>query len=159
MGALAGQIEFIEQPVDANDRGGLAALASQGVVPVMADEAVLGPDQAQELMDRGLRLLCVKLMKSGGLSPAIRLCDLAGERGARIMIGCMDELPISMAGAAHLALSHPAVAYADLDGHIGMQQKVASGGLEIRGGRVRVGGAPGLGVQVDPPRLGEFRVF
>jgi len=159
MRALAEEIEFIEQPVDAGDLDGLAALAAAGVVPVMADEAVLGPDQARELMDRGLRLLCVKLMKSGGLSAAVRLCDLARQRGARVMIGCMDELPISMAGAAHLALSHPAVGYADLDGHIGMRQRVASGGLEIRSGRVSVSGRPGLGVQVDEDRLDPFRVF
>jgi len=159
MGALAGEVEFLEQPVAADDLDGLAALAAEAVVPVMADEAVLGPEQAQELMDRGLRLLCVKLMKSGGLSAAARLCDIAQEHGARVMIGCMDELPISIAGAAHLALSHPAVGYADLDGHIDMLQEVARGGLEIRSGRVSVTGAPGLGVQIDERKLEEFRVF
>ncbi len=75
------------------------------------------------------------------------------------MVGCMDELPISMAGAAHLALSHPAVAYADLDGHVDMVQRVAAGGLEIEGGRVSVTGAPGLGVRVDERRLDGFRVL
>ncbi len=159
MGALVEEIEFLEQPVDASDLDGLAALAAVAVVPVMADEPVLGPDEAREVMRRGLRLVCVKLMKSGGLSAAARLCDLAQEHDARVMIGCMDELPISMAGAAHLALSHPAVAYADLDGHIGMVQRVATGGLEIRSGRVFVGTAPGLGVQVDERQLEEFRVL
>jgi L-alanine-DL-glutamate epimerase-like enolase superfamily enzyme len=159
MGALAEEIELIEQPVDAGDLDGLAALAAEAVVPVMADEPVLGPDQAREVMGHGLRLVCVKLMKSGGLSAAARLCDIAQEHGARVMIGCMDELPISMAGAAHLALSHPAVAYADLDGHIGMVQGVATGGLEIRSGRVSVSTAPGLGVQVDERELEEFRVL
>jgi L-alanine-DL-glutamate epimerase-like enolase superfamily enzyme len=111
------------------------------------------------VLRRGLRLVCVKLMKSGGLSAAARLCDIAHEHGARVMIGCMDELPISMAGAAHLALSHPAVAYADLDGHIGMVPRVATGGLEIRSGRVSVTTTPGLGVQVDERQLEEFRVL
>jgi L-alanine-DL-glutamate epimerase-like enolase superfamily enzyme len=159
MRALAGEIEFLEQPVAAGDLDGLAALAAEAVVPVMADEPVLGPDEAREVMSRGLRLVCVKLMKSGGLSAAVRVCDIAREHGARVMIGCMDELPISMAGAAHLALSHPAVVYADLDGHIGMVQRVATGGLEIRNGRVFVTAAPGLGVRVDEDRLEEFRVF
>jgi L-alanine-DL-glutamate epimerase-like enolase superfamily enzyme len=159
MGALAEEIEFIEQPVDAADLDGLAALAAEATVPVMADESVRGIEEAREVMGRGVRLLCVKLMKSGGLSAAVRLCDLAMEHGARVMIGCMDELPISMAGAAHLALSHSAVAYADLDGHIDMVQRVAAGGLEIRGGRVFVTAAPGLGVQVDEQQLEEFRVL
>lgn len=159
MAALAGEIEFIEQPVDAGDLDGLAELAADGSVPVMADEPVLGSDQAEEVMRRGLRLLCVKLMKSGGLSEAARVCDLALRRGARVMIGCMDELPIGMAGAAHLALSHPAVGYADLDGHIGMLQRVATGGLEIRNGRVSVAAAPGLGVRVEERELDRFRVL
>ena len=159
MRALAEEIEFIEQPVDAGDLDALAALAADAAVPVMADEPVLGPDQADQVMRRGLRLVCVKLMKSGGLAAAVRVCDLAQRYGARVMIGCMDELPISMAGAAHLALSHPAVAYADLDGHVGMVQRIASGGLEIRSGRVSVTTTPGLGVQVDERELDAFRVF
>lgn len=159
MRALAGEIEFIEQPVDAGDLDGLAALVPEAAVPVMADEPVLGPDEAQEVLGRGLRLVCIKLMKSGGLAAAVRVCELAQEHGARVMVGCMDELPISMAGAAHLALSHPAVAYADLDGHVGMVQQFAAGGLEIREGRVSVGAVPGLGVRVDEDRLDEFRVL
>jgi L-alanine-DL-glutamate epimerase-like enolase superfamily enzyme len=159
MGALAGEIEFIEQPVDARDLDGLAALATDPVVPVMADEAVLGPEEAAAVMSRGVKLVCVKLMKSGGLIGAARVCDVAREHGARVMVGCMDELPISMAGAAHLALSHPAVAYADLDGHIGMVQRVATGGLEIREGMVSVTTAPGLGVRVDEDQLEKFRIF
>jgi len=159
MRALAEEIEFIEQPVGADDLDGLAVLASDGVVPVMADEPVLGPVQAREVMRRGLRLVCVKLMKSGGLAAAARVCDVAQEHGARVMIGCMDELPISMAGAAHLALSHPAVAYADLDGHLDMVQRVATGGIEIRGGRASVTATPGLGVRVDEGELDPFRVL
>jgi L-alanine-DL-glutamate epimerase-like enolase superfamily enzyme len=159
MGALAGEIEFIEQPVDAADLDGLAALAADAAVPVMADEPVLGPDQAEELVRRGLRLVCVKLMKSGGLAAAARVCDVARQRGARVMIGCMDELPISMAGAAHLALAHPAVTYADLDGHIDLVQDVATGGLEIHDGRVSVTAESGLGVRVDEGQLEKLRVL
>jgi L-alanine-DL-glutamate epimerase-like enolase superfamily enzyme len=36
---------------------------------------------------------------------------------------------------------------------------VARGGLEIRGGRVSVTAAPGLGVEVDERELEELRVF
>jgi L-alanine-DL-glutamate epimerase-like enolase superfamily enzyme len=159
MEALAGEIEFIEQPVDARDLDGLAALAADGTVPVMADEPVLGPEEADEVMRRGVRLVCVKLMKSGGLAAAKQVCDLARQRGAQVMMGCMDELPISMAGAAHLALSHPAVAFADLDGHVDMVQRVATGGLEVTGGSVSITGAPGLGVHVDESQLDGFRVL
>ncbi len=159
MRALAEEIEFLEQPVAAADLDGLAALAGEAILPVMADEPVLGPREADQVLGRGLKLICVKLMKSGGLASAVKVCDLAQRCGARVMVGCMDELPISMAGAAHLALSHPAVAYADLDGHIGMVQEFVTGGLEIREGRVSVGAAPGLGVRVDEGRLDEFRVL
>ena len=71
----------------------------------MADEPVFGPDQADAVMRRGLRLLCVKLMKSGGLATAARVCDLAQQYGARVMIGCMDELPISMEDAIRARLA------------------------------------------------------
>ena len=124
----------------------------------MADESVVTEQQAAAALAAGVRLLNVKLMKHGGIAPARRICDMALARGARVMIGCMDELPISMAAAACLALSHPAVAFADLDGHLDLDQNITSGGIFINDGIVTVSGAPGLGVSVDESALEPFAV-
>ena len=75
------------------------------------------------------------------------------------MIGCMEELPVSMAAAACVALSQPAVRYADLDGHLDMIQDFASGGIFVAGGQATVSDRPGAGVSVDEHKLAPFLVF
>jgi L-alanine-DL-glutamate epimerase-like enolase superfamily enzyme len=59
----------------------------------------------------------------------------------------MDESRVSMAAAAHLALGLHNVVYADLDGHIDLLEDVATGGIILEDGLVRVGPAPGLGLE------------
>lgn len=152
---LAEDIELIEQPIDAKDIDGLAKLASELPIPVVADESVLTAADALEAFRKGIPVVNVKLMKTGGIAEAIRICDIAGMMGGKVMVGCMDEIPISMAAAAHLALSRPAVAYADLDGHIDLDQHVASGGINIEKGMASVTGRPGLGVEVRKKYLRE----
>ena len=45
----------------------------------------------------------IKLMKVGGITPAIRMLNLAKERGLRVMLGCMIETSIGTTAMAHLA--------------------------------------------------------
>jgi len=86
------------------------------------------------------------LMKTGGITGALKANSVAEARGIGVMIGCMDESRISMAAAAHLALALHNVVCADLDGHLDVIEDVAAGGLAIEDGLVRVGDAAGLGV-------------
>ncbi len=148
-------IEFIEQPTAAKDRETLVALASESPIPVMADESALDAKDALELFQAGVPLVNIKLMKCGGVREALRICDIALTLGKKVMIGCMDELPLSMAAAAAVALAHPAVAYADLDGHIDLEQRVAAGGIIIDNGFVSVTERPGLGVEIRKQYLKE----
>jgi L-alanine-DL-glutamate epimerase-like enolase superfamily enzyme len=45
----------------------------------------------------------VKLMKVGGLSPAMRIVHRARELGMGVMLGCMIETSIGTTAMAHLA--------------------------------------------------------
>jgi L-alanine-DL-glutamate epimerase-like enolase superfamily enzyme len=47
-------------------------------------------------------------MKTGGMSNAIRIADIAGIYGVPCMIGCMIESSISVAAAVHLAVAKSA---------------------------------------------------
>ena len=157
--ALAGEILFLEQPGPKEDRDLLEALCAESPVPIMADEPVMTTQDAVDIFRRGAPLICVKLMKSGGVAPAVKLCELAQSLGRGVMIGCMEELPVSMAAAACVALSQPAVRFADLDGHLDMIQDYAAGGIFVRDGDATVSNAPGAGVAVDETRLEPFCVY
>jgi L-alanine-DL-glutamate epimerase-like enolase superfamily enzyme len=55
----------------------------------------------------------VKLMKCGGLRPALRQIAAANAHGLDVMLGCMVESWAGIAGSCQIA---PLVDYADLDG-------------------------------------------
>lgn len=139
-------IDFIEQPVPARDLEALRELRARLPIPLMADESVL---DAADLLITPAPLANLKLMKTGGITGALKANAVAEARGIKTMIGCMDESRISMAAAAHVALALNNLTYADLDGHLDIVDDLASGGLMIEQGMVRVDEAPGLGISVS----------
>ncbi len=136
-------IAFIEQPVAARDLEALREVCRRSPVSVMADESVL---DAADVLLTPAPLVNLKLMKTGGITGALKANAVAEARGIRAMLGCMDESRVSMAAAAHLALALENIAYADLDGHLDLIEDVSSQGIFLVGGLVRTCALPGLGV-------------
>lgn len=139
-------IAFIEQPLNATDLEGMRELCRRAPIPVMADESVLN---ATDALLTPAPLINLKLMKTGGITGALKANAVAEARGIRTMLGCMDESHISMAAAAHLALALHNFAYADLDGHLDILEDVASGGIFVTDGFVHVGAEAGLGITAE----------
>ena len=42
--------------------------------------------------EKGADLINIKLMKTGGIHEAVRICDAADQFGVKCMIGCMLEV-------------------------------------------------------------------
>ncbi|MBS1787781.1 MAG: dipeptide epimerase [Acidobacteria bacterium] len=139
------RIEFIEQPVAATDLDALREVCQRSPIPVMADESVLS---AADVLNTPAPLVNLKLMKTGGITGALKANAVAEARGIRAMVGCMDESRVSMAAAAHFALAMNNVVYADLDGHIDIIDDVAEKGILIEDGFVRTNHEAGLGLEV-----------
>ncbi|WP_394004792.1 dipeptide epimerase [Luteimonas sp. WGS1318] len=151
--------ELLEQPVKADDLAGLKFVTERVATPVMVDESVFGPRALIELIRlRAADIVNIKLMKSGGLSNAIKLADIAGLHGMPCMIGCMLESSISVAAAAHLAVARSdVITFVDLDGPALCAENPAEGGARFDGPHIALGDAPGLGIVsvagVEPVRL------
>lgn len=139
-------IDFVEQPVAATDLDALCEVCQRSPIPVMADESVLS---ASDVLNTPAPLVNLKLMKTGGITGALKANAVAEARGIRAMVGCMDESRVSMAAAAHFALAMNNVVFADLDGHIDIIDDVATGGILIEEGLVRIGSGAGLGLNVN----------
>ncbi len=146
------ELELLEQPVKADDIAGLKYVTDRVNTPVMADESAFSPLQAIDLIQqRAADIINIKLMKTGGLSNAIRVADIAALHGVPCMIGCMLESSISVAAAVHLAVAKSdVITKVDLDGPSLCAFNPVVGGVNFNESEISISDAPGLGiVRVD----------
>lgn len=151
-------IQFIEQPVKAEDIAGLRYVRQAGPIPVMADESVFTPEDALRVIrEEAADYINIKLMKSGGLFKACQIAAIAQAASVRCMIGGMVETNLSATAAVHFAMAKGNVAFRDLDmGLLPEERLVTRGGTSVRDGFHYPSAGSGLGIQeVDLERLGE----
>jgi o-succinylbenzoate synthase len=142
-------LELVEQPVKAQDLNGLKYVTERVHTPIMADESVFGPTEVIELIRmRAADIINIKLMKTGGISNAIRIADIASMYGVECMIGCMLETGISVAAAVHVAVAKSdAITKIDLDGPSLCAFNPIDGGVNFNDSEISVTEAPGLGIR------------
>ncbi len=134
-------VEFLEQPVAADDVEGLAYVRERTDVPVFADESCPTSEQLP-VVAPAVDGVVIKLMKCGGLVEAVRMARMARELGLKTMIGCMMESSVAITAAAHIA---PLMDYADLDSALMMTNDPFTG-VRIDRGRMSLPEEAGLGV-------------
>jgi L-alanine-DL-glutamate epimerase-like enolase superfamily enzyme len=139
-------VVLVEQPVDADDYDGLRRVTERSPVPIMADECLKSVDDARMVAEMGAaNIINIKLMKSGGIRPALEIDEIADDAGLTTMVGCMGEIQLSIAAGLHFALGSQTVRYVDLDSHFSMMDDPSSG-LAFEDGLLSVSSAPGLGI-------------
>lgn len=158
LAAIAGlqvyDLEYVEQPVAANDLAALARVRRSAGVPIAADEAVTDVRAVHRLLDRGAAdILVLKPMVLGGLHATRQAVALARERGARVVVTSMVESAVGRTGALHLAasLGPSPLAHGVATGHALAEDVAEAPGMED--GALRVPPGPGLGVTLDAARL------
>ncbi|TDR38761.1 o-succinylbenzoate synthase [Tahibacter aquaticus] len=142
-------LELVEQPVKAQDLEGLKYVTDRVHTPIMADESVFGPIEVIELIKmRAADIINIKLMKTGGISNAIRIADIAALYGVECMIGCMIETSISVSAAVHVAVAKSnVITKVDLDGPSLCLFNPVDGGVIFNDSEISVTDAPGLGIR------------
>ncbi|PSP59307.1 dipeptide epimerase [Halobacteriales archaeon QH_7_66_36] len=109
---LDGLVEFVEQPVPAENPEGLRYVYERSPLPIAADESLVTATDVPAVADCA-DIANVKLMKCGGIRPAIEAFHAARAHGMETMLGCMVASNAAIAAGVHLA---PLCDYADLDG-------------------------------------------
>ncbi len=107
-------VEFVEQPVPAENPEGLRYVYERSPLPIAADESLLTAGDVPAVASR-CDIANLKLMKTGGITPAVELIHTARAHGLGVMCGCMVETNAAISGAAQLL---PLLDYADLDGSL-----------------------------------------
>ncbi len=142
---LAGyHVEFVEQPLPADQVEQTARLKKVSPLKIFADENSIFSRQIPEIA-HAFHGINIKLMKCGRLEEAKRMIEMARQYELEIMLGCMVESSIGITAAAHLS---PLVDYADLDGNLLINNDPYQG-VMIKGGRIVLPNKPGLGIEIN----------
>src|SRR5688500_4001887 len=143
------RLELVEQPVKAADLEGMRYVTERVHTPIMADESVFGPMEVIELIRmRAADIINIKLMKTGGISNALHIADIAAMYHVECMIGCMLETSISVAAAVHVAVAKAdVITKVDLDGPSLCAFNPVDGGVIFNESEISVTDAPGLGIR------------
>lgn len=141
-------IEFVEQPVIAQDIDGLKFVTDNVSIPVLADESIFSPMDALNVLERrAADLINIKLMKTGGIYNALKICSLAEIHGIECMIGCMLEAKVSVTAAVHLACAKSIITKIDLDGPVLCSEDPINGGAIFNESKITLTDKPGLGIE------------
>ncbi len=136
-------VEFIEQPLPANDDKEMVEVYKTSVLPIIADESCLAEKDVVKcsFIFHGVN---IKLTKCGGLTPARRMIVEAKKLKLKVMAGCMTE---SSVGISAIAQVLPMLDYVDMDGALLLKNDIANG-VKICNGKVEYPNRNGIGVEL-----------
>ncbi len=136
-------VEFLEQPLPADDWEGAKKVFEHSVLPIVADESCIVETDVEKCAGyfHGVN---IKLMKCGGLTPARRMLKKARDLGLKTMVGCMTESTVGISAIAHLL---PELDYVDMDGPLLLAQDIAKG-VRIENGNIIYADGNGTGVEL-----------
>ena len=136
-------VEFLEQPLKADDWRGMAKLNKDCVLPIIADESCIQESDVEKCA-KYFNGINIKLTKCGGLTPAKRMIFKGKSLGLKTMVGCMTESTVGVSAIAHLL---PLLDYVDMDGGLLIKNDVADG-IKIHNGKIYFSEINGMGVQL-----------
>jgi L-alanine-DL-glutamate epimerase-like enolase superfamily enzyme len=132
---------WIEEPLDAYDHEGHAALAAQFDTPIATGEMLTSALEHGELIrHRAADYLMPDAPRVGGITPFLKIASQAEQAG--LMLGPHFAMELHV----HLAAAYPTEPWVE---HFDWLEPLFNERLEIKGGRMQVPTRPGLGVSLS----------
>lgn len=136
-------VEFLEQPLRADNWEGHKEVFNHSVLPIIADESCIIEEDVDKCHNH-FHGVNIKLVKCGGLTPARRMISQAKKLGIKTMVGCMTESSVGISAIAHLL---PQLDYVDMDGTLLLTKDIATG-VTIKNGIIKYSKFNGTGVSL-----------
>lgn len=136
-------VTYLEQPLPKGQEAELPELYQRSPLPIFVDESCFTSRSIPALSDR-VHGINIKLMKSGGLSEALRMIHVAKACKLKVMFGCYSDSALLNTALSHLS---PLADHLDLDSHLNLLDDPFTG-ASFENGRVIPNHQPGLGVRL-----------
>lgn len=151
--------DLVEQPIAFSNRAGMARLAATSRIPIMADEALYGPETAFDFAaNAAADVFAIKIAQSGGLFAAARVAAIAEAAGIGLYGGTMLESAVATIASAHLFATFPRLEWGtELFGPLLPTEEILAAPLDYSEFSLAVPTGPGLGIEIDEAALARFR--
>jgi L-Ala-D/L-Glu epimerase len=136
-------VEFLEQPMKADNWEAHKEVFKHSVLPIVADESCIIESDVAKCLNH-FHGVNVKLVKCGGLTPGRRMLQEAKQLGLKTMVGCMTESSVGISAIAHLL---PELDYVDMDGQLLLAEDIATG-ITLDFGKIIYANGNGTGVSL-----------
>jgi muconate cycloisomerase len=152
-------VDLVEQPVALRNIRGLARLARETSLAIMADEALSGPETAFQLAQSAAAdVFALKIAQSGGLFATVKVAAIAEAAGIDLYGGTMLEAGVGTAASAHVFATFPKLAWGtELFGPLLLTEEILTEPLDYADFSLGVPTGPGLGVALDEDKIALFR--
>ena len=153
---------FIETPLQIDDLKGYARLHHEAPMPVAAGEWQNTRHEFADLLDVGLvDVAQPDVGRVGGLTEAMRVCQMAAERDRLIVPHCW-KTGIGISASLHMAAVTPHCPYiefmpTELCDSL-LRKELVHDEMRIENGRLALPTRPGLGIELNQSALDKFRV-
>jgi L-alanine-DL-glutamate epimerase-like enolase superfamily enzyme len=135
-------VEFVEQPMPADDLDSVAWVRDKVDIPIIADENCIRLYDVP-ILGKAYDGINIKLMKCTGIREAIKMIHTARAMKMKVMLGCMIESSVGITAGAQIS---PLVDFADLDGNLLITNDPFEG-VKVKNGKLILPDEPGLGVK------------
>ncbi len=152
-------VDLVEQPIRAHATAGMARLTAMGLIPIMADEALHGPESGYALAcGQAADVFALKIAQAGGLTEAKRLAGIAQAAGVALYGGTMLEGPVGTIASAQVFATLPEMEFGtELFGPLLLTEELLVEPLHYANGCLIVPSGPGLGVQLNEDAIAALR--
>lgn len=127
LGEFVDLIEYVEQPLSKFSLDDNLKLKQSSDIALMVDETLMGLDDVNRIIDIGaFSWANIKLIKAGGIYPALQMAKQLSEAGIKVSIGSMMESEFGLCSAAQLAHLVNPLSVHDLDAAWWLKEKTVS---------------------------------
>lgn len=152
-------LQYMEQPIRVNAHDSLATLRQRLRQPIAPNEDTYIPNNLRSLIEAGaMDVAVLDLTPAGGIAGLRQHAAIVEDAGIPYTHHCAFDLGVRTAAILHAVHGLPGFDLAPDTVYYGWEDDVVEEPFELSRGRMTVPDDPGLGVDVDPDAVAEYRL-
>jgi L-alanine-DL-glutamate epimerase-like enolase superfamily enzyme len=150
-----------EDPIHMDDLEGMAWLRRRVPVRLMADKVCVTPnDLIRVIRAESADIVKLSVQVNGGIYKTVQMMQIAAAAGIPATLGHSFSLATNTYSEVHVGASAPnLLTPCEFVGHLKVSDDVVKKPLELGMRKIQVPNLPGLGVEIHPGKLEQYRMI